>query len=65
MRLSATHGIDEVMGTHSLDALLFPGATGAGIAARPGYPSVIVPFTVVPNAPMPPFPAGFLFGPRR
>ena len=57
--LSAVHGIDEVMGTHTLDALLFPGATGAAIAARPGYPSVIVPFAVVPNAPMPPFPAGF------
>ena len=27
-----------------LDALLFPGASGAGIAAKPGYPTVIVPF---------------------
>jgi amidase len=57
--LSATHGIDEVMKGQSLDALLFPGGTGAGIAAKPGYPTVIVPFGTVPNAPTPPFPEGF------
>jgi amidase len=57
--LSATHGIDEVMKAQSLDALLFPGASGASIAAKPGYPTVIVPFGLVPNAPMPPFPDGF------
>jgi amidase len=57
--LAATHGIDEVMASHSLDALLFPGSTGAAISARPGYPTVIVPFAMVPNAPMPPFPSGF------
>ena len=33
--------------------------SGAGLAARPGYPSVIVPFARVPNAPTPPFPDGF------
>ena len=33
--------------------------TGAAIAARPGYPTVIVPFGMVPNAPPPPFPPGF------
>ena len=59
LRLSATHGIDEVMQKNSLDALLFPGASGASIAARPGYPTVIVPFGRVPNEPTPPFPAGF------
>jgi amidase len=58
-RLSATHGIDEALTIHRLDALLFPGAIGAGIAARPGYPTVIVPFGMVPNSPMPPFPPGF------
>jgi amidase len=57
--LAATHGIDEVMATHALDALLFPGSTGAAIAARPGYPTVIVPFAMVPSAPTPAFPAGF------
>ena len=57
--VAATHGIDEVMGMHALDALLFPGSAGAAIAARPGYPTVIVPFAMVPNAPMPALPAGF------
>ena len=59
LRLSATNGIDAAMRTHRLDALLFPGAGGASIAAKPGYPTVIVPFGTVPNAPTPPFPAGF------
>jgi amidase len=57
--LAGTHGIDEVMKANNLDALLFPGAGGAAIAAKPGYPTVIVPFGMVPNAPTPPFPAGF------
>jgi amidase len=57
--LSATHGIDAVMKQHGLDALLFPGASGAEIAAKPGYPTVIVPFGVVPNTPTPPFPESF------
>ena len=59
IRLGGTHGIDEVMKAERLDALLFPGAGGAGIAARPGYPTVIVPFAFVANAPTPAFPAGF------
>ena len=57
--LAATHGIDEVMKANHLDALLFPGASSAAIAAKPGYPTVIVPFGMIPNAPTPPFPAGF------
>jgi amidase len=57
--LSGTHGIDEVMQAQKLDALLFPAASGAAIAAKPGYPTVIVPFGTVPNAPTPPFPAGY------
>ena len=59
IRLGGTHGIDEVMKAERLDAILFPGASGAGIAAKPGYPTVIVPFALVPNAPTPAFPAGF------
>jgi amidase len=59
VRLGGTHGIDEIMKAERLDAILFPGANGAAIAARPGYPTVIVPFAMVPNAPTPPFPAGF------
>jgi amidase len=57
--LAGTHGIDQVMQADRLDALLFPGANGAAIAAKPGYPTVIVPFGTVPNAPAPPFPDGF------
>jgi len=57
--LTATHGIDEVMKANNLDALLFPGGSGANIAARPGYPTVIVPFGTVPNAPTTPFPEKF------
>jgi amidase len=57
--LGGTNGIDAAMKAQRLDALLFPGANGAAIAARPGYPTVIVPFARVPNAPNPPFPQGF------
>jgi amidase len=57
--LAATQGIDAALREHRLDALLFPANRGANIAARPGYPTVIVPFGMVPNAPIPPFPAGF------
>ncbi len=59
IRLGGAHGIDEIMKAERLDAVLFPGATGAAIAAKPGYPTVIVPFALVANAPTPPFPAGF------
>jgi amidase len=59
LALAATHGIDEVMKAQKLDALIFPGASGAAIAAKPGYPTVIVPFGTVPNAPRPPLPDGF------
>ncbi len=66
LRLSATQGIDAVMKENRLDALLFPAGSGAAIAAKPGYPTVIVPFGFVPNAPAavgstpaPAFPAGF------
>ena len=57
IELSATHGIDEVMKSNRLDALLFPGSSGAALAARPGYPSISLPFALVPNAG--PFPEGF------
>ena len=57
--VSTTNGIDAVLKKHELDAILFPGSSGSGIAARPGYPSVMVPFALVPNEPTPPFPAGF------
>ena len=59
LELTATRGIDAAMKEHQLDALLFPGPSGAAIAAKPGYPTVIVPFGMVPNAPTPAFPDGF------
>jgi amidase len=59
LALAATHGIDAAMKAHNLDALMFPGASGAAIAAKPGYPTVIVPFGTVPNAPTPAFPSTF------
>jgi amidase len=59
VELAGTHGIDEAMKANNLDALLFPGASGAAIAAKPGYPTVIVPFGMVPNTVTPPFPSGF------
>jgi amidase len=60
IQLGAAHGIDETLKAHNLDALLFPGASGAGISARPGYPTVIVPFATIPNAPPnATWPAGF------
>ena len=57
--LAGTHGIDAALKENHLDALVFPGATGAAIAAKPGYPTVIVPFGRIPNEPTPPFPDGF------
>ena len=59
IELTATHGIDKVMRKHRLDALFFPGRSGARLAARPGYPTVIVPFGQVANTPTPPFPENF------
>jgi amidase len=60
--LTAQRGIDAVMKAEKLDALLFPGGAGAALAAKPGYPTVIVPFALVPNAPTPPLPDGFNAG---
>jgi amidase len=59
LRLSSTEGIDAAMKAGNLDALLFPAASGAALAAKPGYPTVIVPFGFAPNAPTPAFPEGF------
>jgi amidase len=59
IELAGTEGIDAAMKANNLDALLFPGASGASIAARPGYPTVLVPFGMVPNALTPPLPPNF------
>jgi amidase len=65
VRLSGAEGIDVVMKRERLDALVFAGSTGSALAAKPGYPTVIVPFGLVPNAPVPPFPDGFAARPAR
>ncbi len=57
--LSRDKGIDGALKANRLDAILTPGPMGAGLAARAGYPIIVVPFGMVPNAPTPPFPAGF------
>jgi amidase len=57
--LAGKDGIDAALKEHRLDALLFAGAAGYGISAKPGYPTVIVPFAMIPNSPNPPFPEGF------
>ena len=59
VRLGGAHGIDQVMKAERLDAIVFPAASGAAIAAKPGYPTVIVPFGMVPNTLTPPLPASF------
>ncbi len=62
--LNAEHGVDEVMSAMDLDALLFPGSGGAGLLARPGYPTVIVPFGFTTRMGGPPLPDGFDVKPR-
>jgi amidase len=59
LRLSRAQGIDGVLDAHKLDAIFTPGGAGAGLAARAGYPIIVVPFGMVPNAPTPAFPDGF------
>src|SRR5262245_28265239 len=51
IRVFGTNGIDAAMKANNLDALLFPGPASAGIASKPGYPTVPVPFGMIPNAP--------------
>jgi amidase len=61
--VAKTRGLDVVYA--SFDAILFPANRGANIAARAGYPSIVVPGGFVTNKPElnippgPPFPDGF------
>jgi len=61
--LGGTRGIAAAIEAHQLDALLFPGSGGAGIAAKPGYPTVIVPYGMQMPTPQPPMPDGFALQP--
>jgi amidase len=58
LRLSTTEGIDAAISAHELDALLVP-ALAYDMAARAGYPTVLVPFGFVPNPQAQAFPEGF------
>jgi amidase len=60
-------GLDAYMTEHKLDAVVFPGASGASIAAKPGYPSVQVPggfISGVGNKDTPDYPLGVTFAGR-
>lgn len=62
-----TRGMDAYMDQHKLDAVLFPGATGASIAAKAGYPSVMVPagfVSGVDGKDTPDYPLGLAFAGR-
>jgi len=59
VRLTGAEGIDAAMKRDRLDALMFSGSAGAAVAAKAGYPTVIVPFAFIPNAPQPALPVGF------
>jgi amidase len=59
MLLSRANGIDGVLKAHNLDAILTPGGAGAGLAARAGYPIIVVPFALVANGNPQSFPQGF------
>lgn len=62
-----TRGMDAYMNLHKLDAVLFPGVMGAAIAAKAGYPSVVVPggfVSGVDGKDTPDYPLGVTFAGR-
>ena len=61
LQSSRTLGLDAYMDRHRLDAVLFPGAFGAAIAAKAGYPSVQVPAGFVRGIGTPECPFGATF----
>jgi amidase len=61
LALAGDHGLKAALEDNKLDALMFPGWNISGLAARPGYPEIVVPLGLVPaGAPTAnPFPPGF------
>jgi amidase len=62
-----TRGMDAYMNQHKLDAVLFPGSNGAAIAAKAGYPSVMVPggfISGIDGKDTPDYPLGVTFAGR-
>ncbi len=49
LELTRAEGLDVALNGHQLDALLFPGSSGANYATKAGYPLVVVPFGTVVN----------------
>jgi amidase len=64
VRLAGQQGIDAALASHTLDALLFPGLGGASVAAKAGYPTIIVPFATVSDVSTDGLPPGFTPAPR-
>jgi amidase len=56
LRSARTLGLDAFMDHQRLDAVLFPGAAGAAIAAKAGYPSVAVPAGFIGGEETPDYP---------
>ena len=62
-----TRGMDAYMNQHKLDAVLFAGSMGAAIAAKAGYPSVMVPggfVSGIDGKDTPDYPLGVTFAGR-
>jgi len=67
VKAARTHGMDAYMDMHKLDAILFPAQSGAAIAAKAGYPSVLVPAGMVSGVgtrETPDYPMGVTFAGR-
>ena len=67
LRASRALGLDAYMDRHRLDAVVFPGAAGAAIAAKAGYPSVQVPAGFIAGIGVretPEYPLGITFAGR-
>jgi amidase len=67
LQSAKVRGLDAYMTRHKLDAVVFPGNSGASIAAKPGYPSVLVPAGFIGGAgdkETPDYPLGLTFAGR-
>ena len=49
LTLTREEGLDAAFTAHKLDALLFPGSSGANYATKAGYPIIVVPFGMAIN----------------
>lgn len=49
LKQAQEQGIDAALAEHNLDALVMPGAWGASVAAKAGYPAICVPAGYLPS----------------